>query len=117
MQVNKQMPININKKSAEKKLMEKSLASKDLKAGNAMLTQIIASSKARNTVNMDSPKNCLTRFIFLAPTTFRIPTSLIRLFARPVAKFTKLIQAITSTRSAIKVKIRTYTISPPPSMA
>ncbi len=54
---------------------------------------------------VDSPKNCLIRSDFRAPTTFRIPTSLARVECRAVDRFMKLTQARSRMQKAVKEKM------------
>ena len=66
-----------------------------------------------NDKRTDSPKNCQTKAFFLAPTTFRTPTSFALFSLRAVLKFIKLIQAITKTIMAMMANKRILSISPP----
>src|SRR3981081_679044 len=64
-----------------------------------------ASRKARMDIIIDSPRNCHTRAFFSAPSTLRTPTSAERLEERAVARFIKLIQAISKVKSAMEARI------------
>ena len=54
-----------------------------------------------DTITIDSLKNCRINCGRPAPSTLRIPTSRARLVARAVARFIKLIQAISRMKNAI----------------
>ena len=62
---------------------------------------------------MASPINCFINTMRNAPITFLTPTSFARLTDRAVARFIKLMQAISKIKTAIMVKRRTYSILPP----
>ena len=68
-------------------------------------------------IKVASVKNCPMMEERPAPITFRTPTSLARLEALAVAKFTKLMQEIINNNSAAKEKMRTYSIRPPIALA
>ncbi len=68
-------------------------------------TTSIAKMRAMNDNTIDSPKNCLIRSAFFAPTTFLIPTSLALVPALAVERFIKLIQAMISTKQAMIEKM------------
>ena len=76
----------------------------------ASTTAIITEKKVSSNA---SPINCPINADRMAPTTFRIPTSFARFAERAVARFIKLIQAISKIKMATMVKRRTYSIRPP----
>jgi len=59
------------------------------------------SSNAKKDKRVDSPINCWMRFFRAAPTTLRIPTSFARVLDRAVARFIKLMLAISKINRAI----------------
>ncbi len=67
----------------------------------AIPTAIITARKVMINVSL---KNWNINCCFLLPNTFRTPTSLARLTACAVARFIKLIQAIISRKSPIRLK-------------
>ena len=69
------------------------------------ITIMIAKTSAVNAKVTDSVKNCRIKLLLRAPTTLRMPTSRARLAERAVARFIKLMQAITKTKIAIIEKI------------
>ena len=58
----------------------------------------------------DSPINCRANWFFVAPATFRTPTSLALSDARAVVRLIKLKQAIKSIKMAMREKIYTFLI-------
>ncbi|MBA7548615.1 hypothetical protein ES705_41079 [subsurface metagenome] len=56
----------------------------------------MAMFKAINTINNDSPKNCLISCCLPAPTTFLMATSFVRVIYFAVDRFIKLMHAISS---------------------
>ena len=85
-----------------------------LKVGRKMETRMIEKKREMNERRIDSTMNCFMRCDFCAPVTFLMPTSLILVEDLAVAKFMKLIQAMSKTKAAMTEKMYTYLILPPP---
>ena len=56
-------------------------------------------------IMIDSPRNCLIRFVRAAPNTLRMPTSFARFVAIAVVRFMKLIQAMNRIKMAMAAYI------------
>lgn len=84
-----------------------------LKAGKTAATSKPPNATAVAASNRDSPMNCATRPLLCAPITLRTPTSLARCPLRAVARFIKLIHAMSRMIQAITVNKRTVPIRPP----
>src|SRR4030095_6432425 len=73
-----------------------------LNGGSKSQTIRTAKTMASKVSIIDSDRNCKMSCLRLAPTTFFIPTSFIRLEAFAVERFMKLMQAITKIKMAIR---------------
>ena len=76
-----------------------------LKKGSRILESIKVIKNAKRQSTIDSLINCLVSCDFIAPATFRIPTSRARSADLAVVRFTKFMQAINNIKMAITEKI------------
>src|SRR5688500_15506060 len=94
-----------NRNPCSEKLNKRFLPDTKEKEGNSSLAMTRAIINANRLMSSDSPINCLIRDRFSAPSTLRMPTSAERLEERAVDRFIKLIQAISSVKTAIEPSI------------
>ena len=78
-----------------------------LKAGSTTATSASPSIAAASVTSIASPMNCATRCLRPAPTTLRTPTSRARSTDRAVVRLIKLMQAMSSKKTAMAATIRT----------
>src|SRR5690242_16088927 len=87
------------------KVNDRFLAETALKAGNNNSVKTMAIINAIKLIKTLSPRNWVIKDFFSAPKTFRTPTSAERFEDCAVARFIKLIQAISKVKMAIEARM------------
>src|SRR5689334_8891514 len=95
------------------KSIDKCFSVRVLNEGNNNNTINKEKQIAMKETNNDSPMNCPINCLLPAPTTLRTPISLALRKERAVARFMKLMQAITRIMIATMENIFTYSMRPP----